>query len=326
MANEIRFAVVGLGMGANRAGNIARTPGAKLVAVCDKIEERAKGVSQELGCAMYLDYEKMLERDDIDVVQVMTWSGLHADHGIMAARTGRHVITTKPMDLTVAKCDALIEECRKAEVKLAVDFDGRYRDETHTINRAAREGLLGKLILGEARLKWYRSQQYYYDGGWRGTWKWDGGGALANQTVHYIDQLQWHMGAVESLLADSGVDAHNIEGEDKGFAIHRFNNGARGVIVGTTTTPKTLYSGVEIHGDKGSVRNTVKELEWLWQDGCEPTDLHVSAPAANVAENMVRAINEDFPIVVTGEEGRKSVQILEAIRESAKTGQVVRIG
>jgi len=325
MAKEIGIGIVGLGMGANRARMATETPGVKLVAVCDVNEERAKTVSERHGCDMYLDYAKMLERDDVDVVHVMTWSGLHADHGMMAARAGKHVITTKPMDVTVAKCDALIEECRKAGVKLAVDFDSRYGDTWHTIKRAVDEGVLGKLVLGEARLKWFRTQGYYDDGGWRGTWKWDGGGALANQTVHFIDLLQWMMGFAETVYGDSGVYTHKIEGEDMGLAILRFKNGARGAIVGTTTFPQSPYCGVEIHGDKGGVLTTKKETQWYWLEGYEPGDFQAKAPAMNVQDNMARAINEGLPIVVTGEEGRKSVVLLEAIRESAKSGQVVRV-
>ena len=326
MARDLGFGVVGLGMGANHARVISETPGATLVAVCDLIEERATRISEAYGCGKYLDYAKMLERDDIDVVNVVTWSGLHAEHGIMAARAGKHVITTKPMDVTVEKCDALIEECRKASVKLIVDFGGRYSSEIYTIKRAVDEGMFGKLILGEARLKWFRNQEYYDQGGWRGTWKYDGGGALSNQTVHYIDRLRWVMGPVDEVWADSGVYAHDIEGEDMGLAIVRFTNGARGVIVGTTTMPSGNYSGIEIHGDKGAVLTTFKETQWLWRgEDRNPEDFRVEPPAKNSVDNMVRAINEDFPIMVTGEEGRNSVELVEAIHKSAKSGKVVKL-
>lgn len=328
---NITFGIVGLGMGANRAKIVSRTEGAKLVAVCDLREDRATKVAQEHGCDWYTDYAKMLERDDIDVIYVMTFSGLHAEHGIMAARAGKHVICTKPLDVSVAKVDELINECRARGVKLVTDFDLRYSAVGQTVRNAVLSGALGKIILAEARLKWFRTQEYYNEnGGWRGTWALDGGGSLSNQTVHFIDQLCWIMGDVKSVYAELGVFNHEIEGEDMGIAILNFANGAKGAIVGTTTFPNTCYSGVEIHGDRGAVMTTRSEkgdIEWVWAEGCEadPETLAVVPEVKSAAEDMVRAIKEDREPQVTGEEGRKSVVLLEAIRKSHETGQVVKL-
>lgn len=327
---NVTFGVVGLGMGSNRAKVVAGTEGAKLLAVCDLIEEKARKVAEEHSCDSYTDYEEMLRREDIDVIYVMTFSGRHADHAMMAAQAGKHVISTKPLDVSLAKVDQLIAECRSRGLKLVTDFDCRYSSTYQTIRNAVQSGTLGRIILAEARLKWYRSQGYYEtNGGWRGTWALDGGGSLSNQTVHFIDQLVWTMGDVSSVYAQLGVFGHDIEGEDLGMAILNFANGARGAIVGTTTFPRSLYEGVEIHGDKGAVLTTrpVDGIEWVWAEGCEvdPEDLKVEPDVKSAAADMVCAIRENRDPQTTGEEGRKSVRVLEALRKSNETGQPVTL-
>ena len=327
---NITFGVVGLGVGAGRAEVVTETKGAKLLAVCDLIEEKARSVAGRHGCEWYTDYEKMLAREDIDVIYVLTFSGLHAEHGFMAAQAGKHVITTKPMDVSLAKADALIAECRSRGLKLVTDFDSRYSPSYHMVRNAVLSGALGRIILAEARLKWHRTQGYYdHNGGWRGTWKLDGGGSLSNQTVHYIDQLCWIMGEVRSVYAQLGVFNHKIEGEDMGLAILNFANGARGAIVGTTTFPKDLFQGVEIHGERGAALTTRQPdgVEWVWADGCEvdPETLKVELDVHSATHDMVRAIKENREPLVPGEEGRKSVVVLEAIRKSNETGQVIQL-
>lgn len=325
---NVTFGVVGLGMGTNRARVVSGTEGAKLVAVCDLIEEKAKSVAESQSCDWYTDYEEMLKRKDIDVIYVMTFSGLHAEHGLMAAQAGKHVISTKPLDVSLEKVDKLINECKSRGLKLVTDFDVRYSANAQTIRNAVQSGALGRIILAEARLKWFRAQKYYdSNGAWRGTWAMDGGGSLSNQTVHFIDQLCWIVGEVKSVYAKLGVYNHEIEGEDLGTAILEFKNGARGVIVGTTTFPKSLYEGVEIHGDKGAVITTrnSREADWFWTEGCEvdTETLRVEPQVRSAAADMVKAIKEDCEPFVTGEEGRKSVVLLEALRKSNQTGEVV---
>lgn len=326
---NVTFGVVGLGMGANRADVVSDTEGAKLIAVCDLREDRARENAEKHSCDWYLDYEKMLARDDIDVIYVMTFSGLHAEHGIMAARAGKHVISTKPLDVSLAKVDELISECKKHGVKLVTDFDSRYNSTALTVRNAVQSGALGRIILAEARLKWFRAQGYYdANGGWRGTWKLDGGGSLSNQTVHFIDQLCWMVGEVKSVYSELAVLNHEIEGEDIGLAILNFKNGAKGAICGTTTFPKDGYCGVEIHGDKGAALTTRGNgIEWVWLNGAEvdPESLRVEPEVKSAAADMVRAIKENRDPQTTGEEGRKSVVVLEALRKSSETGQVVML-
>jgi len=327
---NITFGVVGLGMGANRANVIAKTEGAKLLAVCDLIEERAKRVSEAHSCDYYLDYEKMLKRDDIDVIYVMTFSGLHAEHGIMAAQAGKHVISTKPLDVTVEKIDRLIAECASRKLKLVADFDLRNTENYQTIYHAVKNGVLGRIILAEARMKWFRSQGYYDEnGGWRGTWALDGGGSSSNQGIHLLDQLCWIIGDIKSVYAELGVFNHKIEGEDMGLAILNFANGARGTIVGTTTFPSGPVWGIEIHGDKGAVTTAIHGggVQWYWHKDCEvdPETLKVQSPVKSATDDMIQAIKNNRTPYISGEEGRKSIVLLEALKKSSDTGQVVRI-
>lgn len=327
MNEEIGFAVVGLGMGRSRARLIAQTEGARLQVVCDLQEERVRRVTEELGCQGTTRFEEVLAREDVDVVMVMVPSGLHGDLAIQAMRAGKHVITTKPMDVSLEKAHAMIRCAEETGRLLAVDFGSRYQPEWHQIKAAIQEGLFGRLVLGEARLKWWRTQEYYSRSGWRGTWALDGGGSLANQTIHYIDLLQWLMGEVEEVLAGYyGVHAHDIETEDLGIGMLRFKNGAMGLVVGTTTFPRSPYAGIEVHGDRGGAILLSKEGPPRWyflEEGQQPPE--VSLPVRNVVEDVVRALREGTPAMVNGWEGLKSLEILIGIYTSAREGRRVRI-
>ncbi|HID06720.1 MAG TPA: Gfo/Idh/MocA family oxidoreductase [Armatimonadetes bacterium] len=324
----IGFAVVGLGMGRSRAHLIAQTDGANLVAVCDIREERARQVAEELGCDAVTDYHDLLMRDDVDVVMVMTPSGMHADVAIDTLNAGKHAIITKPMEVSLERADAMIETADKTGKLLAIDFEARYFPTMVRIKRAIDDGMFGKLILGEARLKWFRSQEYYTKSGWRGTWRYDGGGSLANQTIHLIDLLIWFMGDVEEVsAAHCGVYAHEIETEDLGMAMLRFKNGAVGAILGTTTFPRDTYSGVEIHGVDGGViaHVFIGDVEqWFFRDETrQPPD--VQPRVSNVIEDVVTALRTGTPVEVDGREGRRSLEVLTAIYTSAREQRPVSL-
>ncbi|HID95682.1 MAG TPA: Gfo/Idh/MocA family oxidoreductase [Candidatus Latescibacteria bacterium] len=320
---EIGIGVIGLGMGANRCEMVCHTQGARLVAVADINAERAERIANKHNVEWYTDYHCLLERDDVDVVYIMTPSGLHEEMSVEAAKAGKHVIVTKPIEVTLEKADRMIDECTKKGVKLAVDFEQRYVADNVKIWRAIREGKLGKLILGEVRMKWYRSQEYYE--GWHGTWELDGGGSLINQTIHWIDLLQWFMGPVETVFGHTGVFAHKIETEDLGAAILTFRNGAVGTILGTTTYHTDSPPRIEIHGDRGSISTSNNRIElWEFTDGYQPEEIPEGSPQ-NVVEDMVSALKEDRNPRVSGREGRKSLEIVLAIYRSARTKKVVKL-
>ncbi|MBI3830093.1 MAG: Gfo/Idh/MocA family oxidoreductase [Planctomycetes bacterium] len=330
MAGDKTFGVgiVGLGMGHACCPWVIESPGCRLVAVCDNNAERLKRSTDQFKVAGYTNYDELLASKDIDFVYIMTPSGMHADMGIKAAQKGKHVCVAKPMDVTLEKCDALIEACRKANVLCAVDFNGRFADLQQKIRYALDVGLFGKLILGEARLKWYRSDQYYSAGGWRGTWKMDGGGSLANQTIHQIDQLQWFMGAVDCVsAAEVGIFAHSgIETEDLGMALLRFKNGAVGSILGTTTFPKDYYAGLEIHGTEGAVNAMRGAPEWLFHDKTREEKLQRASAFKTSVENMAAVLNgKTDKLICDGLEGRKSIEVLTAVYRSARERKEIKL-
>jgi len=342
MADDVRFGIVGLGMGSDRAKKAANTPGAQLVAVCDILEERGAKVAADLGVEWIIDYDEMLAREDIDCVGVFTPSGMHCDFVLRALQAGKHSFTTKPMDLTVAKCDAAIAEAGKRGLVLAVDFESRYNPGNHRIKAAIEQDALGRVILGDLRMKWFRSQAYYDTGspaGWRSRLATERG-SMANQGVHYIDLLQWWLGPIRAISGSFGTYAHRIESEDLAIGIVDFERGATGVIVTTTTAFPDQGTRLEIGGDRGTLAWQNQDLvmfrgiqgdagsagEW---EKPEETDLSLDdfpAPddlPPHIIADMTRAIRDGVPVQCDGHEGRKSVAIFQAVYASCDQGRPV---
>ncbi|MBI4025778.1 MAG: Gfo/Idh/MocA family oxidoreductase [Verrucomicrobia bacterium] len=321
----VRFAVVGLGMGHVRAQQIKKAAGAELTAVCDVNGERLKKATAEFGCAGHTDYAEMLKRPDVDAVMVVTPSGTHADFAIKAAQAGKHVIVTKPMEVTPDRCAGMIAAARGAGVVLAVDFESRYNPDYIQLKRWITGGVFGAPILCEARCKWWRTQEYYDAGGWRGTWKMDGGGALANQSVHLLDLMLWFMGKPVQVYAQTATAAHRMETEDLGLAIVRFENGARGVVVGTTTYAAADQFGIEFNGALGSVSTVYgAPMKFKLADGSQPTVAGEPHPS-NTIEDFIAALREGRSPLVDGNEGKRSVDFLAAIYRSAREGVPVHL-
>lgn len=335
MADEVRFGIVGLGMGRDRANKAAKTPGARLVAVCDILEERGAKAAEDLGVEWVREYDRLLEREDVDAIGVFTPSGWHCDFALRALQAGKHAFTTKPMDLDVAKCDAAIAEAEARGLVLAVDFDSRYRPVNHQIRAALQSGAIGRIILGDLRMKWFRSQAYYATGsppGWRSRLETERG-SVANQGVHYVDLLQWWLGPVQSVLGTYGTFAHDIESEDVAVGVAEFESGALGVILTTTTSFPDLGTRLEIGGDRGTIAWHDQGLvlfkavagdagapgEW---ESPAATDMSLDAfPVPDdlpphIIADMVGAITEGKPVQVDGREGRKSVAIFQALYQS----------
>ena len=308
----VGFAVVGLGMGRVRSRLVIETVGAELRVVVDLNEKMAREAAGELGCEWTTNLDDTLGRDDVDVVYIVTPSGLHAELGVRAATAGKHVITTKPMDVSVAACDRLIEATDEAGVRLGVDYESRYVDGNYQLAEAVRQGWLGKMILGEVRFKWFRAQEYFQHGdGWRGTWAMDGGGSLANQGSHLLDLLLWFMGTPTTVYAETGIMNHEIETEDLGMAIVNFAGGAKGTILGTTTFPKNAYFAAEVHGTAGAVlrENVLGGESRVLGDGLEERLQTVDNPLCSVVEDMVSAIEHGTELRVDGREGRRTVGV-----------------
>ena len=330
MAKEVGFGILGLGRGRKAAQTAVQTAGANLVCVCDLQEEKVKATAQELDCDWTTSYDRMLARDDIDAIGVYTSSGTHADFANQAVAAGKHVFVTKPMDIDLDKCDRLIEAAKRANLVLAVDFIRRYRKIDHQVRKAVADGLIGNVILGDLRMKWYRSQSYY-DGGWPVGWRSRSsteGGSAANQGVHSIDQLQWFMGDVKTVQGRCGTFNHEIETEDCSVGILTFASGAFGMIQTTTCSYPSLGTTLQINGSKGTITMDKSGAVGLVIEGQEEAtidqvEIETDFPD-NIIEDVVGAIIDGQPIMVSGEEGRKSVAIFTAIYESSRTGRIVQ--
>ncbi|RTL56023.1 MAG: Gfo/Idh/MocA family oxidoreductase [Rhodocyclaceae bacterium] len=339
----IRFALVGCGRIARRHSDLLgenQIVGAKLSAVCDLVLEKAKDIGERFGVPYYTDMHEMMSQNSCDVVVVLTESGLHAEHVVALAPYGKHVIVEKPMALSLSDADAMIRACDLAGVKLFVVKQNRFNVPVQKLRQALEEGRFGKLVLGTVRVRWCREQAYYDQDSWRGTWAMDGG-VLTNQASHHVDLLEWMMGEVDSVFAMSATALAKIEAEDTAVVALRFRSGALGVIEATTAVrPKDLEGSISILGEGGSVEIggfAVNQMK-VWSfaqpqldDGdvigkfsCNPPNVYGFGHQAYY-EHVVDCIRNDRQHLVDGLEGRKSLELINAIYESIETGQQVSL-
>src|SRR5262245_5502967 len=338
MEEKIGFGVVGCGLiGKVQAEAVASIAGARLLAVCGRDEKRTSELAAKFDVAGYTDYEAFLRHPNLQIVNICTPSGLHAEQGIKAAEAGKHVLVEKPIEITLGRADALIEACDRAGVKLGVIYQSRFLPAVEQIKRSIEEGKLGRLMIGDAIVKWYRAPEYYRDS-WHGTMALDGGGALINQAIHTVDLLQWMMGPVETVFAmKSALRYPNIEGEDTLVASVRFRNGALGVIQAATSAKPGFKRRLEISGERGSVILDGDVIScWALDgesaaagDGEQITDGSANPAAISneghrrQIEDMMKAVIEDRAPMVDGREGRKSLELVCALYESADRGETV---
>jgi UDP-N-acetyl-2-amino-2-deoxyglucuronate dehydrogenase len=340
--SKIRFAIAGAGViSPFHARAIAHHPEAELVAVSDVVIDKARQLAAEYGIPhVYADYKDMLKRDDIDVVSVCVPSGLHAEVAIAAAQAGKNILCEKPLDITSDKMSRMITAVRGSNVKLGCVFQRRMMPSVLAVRQAIAEGKLGKLVLGDAYLKYYRSPEYYKSAGWRGTWQWDGGGALMNQGVHGVDVIQYLMGGVASVFAYSAPLLRDIEVEDTAVAVLKYKNGAFGVIQGTTSVYPNQETRFELHGEKGTIivaDSGIKQWKMIDSDEEAPQVGALATMSSTKPEDMssdghfifvddiLHAVKENREPLVNGEEARKSVDLILAIYESARTGKEVHL-
>lgn len=339
----LNFALIGCGAIARRHADILTSgelSNARLVAVCDTDLARAESFAIKYNIRAFADPDQMLRSGGIDVVTVLTPSGLHARNAIHAAAYVKAVVVEKPMALTLSDADRMIEACDRHGARLFVVKQNRFNRPVVALRQALESGRLGKLVLGTIRVRWCRPQSYYDQASWRGTWAHDGG-VLANQASHHIDLLEWMMGEIDSVTAMATQALAKIEAEDTAVAILRFRNGALGVVEATTATrPRDLEGSLSILGERGSVEIggfAANELKtWNFAEAV-PDDSTVftdfgknpdhSLGYGHVAyyKHVVDCLHEGKRQLVDGLEGRKSLELITAIYESIETGREVQL-
>jgi UDP-N-acetyl-2-amino-2-deoxyglucuronate dehydrogenase len=342
------FGIVGCGMiAAFHVKAIADIRGAKVVACFDNFPDSAKRFAKQNGCTAYDKLSDMLADPDVDVVTICTPSGAHMEPAVAAANAGKHVVVEKPLEITLKRCDKIIEACKKNNVVLSPIFPSRFHGPALEMKRAIDKGRFGTITVGDAYVKWFRTQAYYDSGAWRGTWKLDGGGALMNQAIHSVDLLVWMMGPVASITAHTATLAHtDIEVEDVAVATLRFENGALGVIEASTAIHPGFLKRIEIHGSHGTAvmeeedikswefakpikrdAEILKALAGKTKSGGGASDPSAIGHHGHTAQfkDVLKAIKKGTQPAIDGPEGRKAVEVILAIYKAAETGRAVQL-
>lgn len=350
MEEMLRFGIIGCGVIAPaHAEAITRIAQAELVAVADIVPERAQRLAEKYHVTAYTNVEQMLLCEHLDVVNICTPSGLHGTFACLAMRAGCHVIVEKPMEITLERIEEMLRVQQETQRKLAVISQHRFDRASRQVSTLIKEGALGRLVLGNAAIPWWRSQGYYDSGAWRGTWELDGGGVLMNQSIHSIDLLQWFMGPVKSIQAYTDTLVHKMETEDIAVAVLRFANGALGTISATTGAYPGVTTRIEVYGNQGSaiIENDRLVCLRLARDeqgetgasgdtslkagsvddaassAQKPTGVFQSDAHTLQIADMIQAIHENRTPLVDGQAGCHPVEIILGIYEAARTGKEV---
>ena len=352
---KIGYAVAGLGIGKAHADAAAVSENARLVAVCDLIEEKMDAIVKKYpGTKKYLDFDEMIKDPEIDIVSICLPSAMHAEYAERAMRAGKHVLIEKPIDITPEAAERIEKVRLETGMKAGVVHQNRNNVDMLPIKQAIESGHLGRVFLGTFAVKWYRKQDYY--DGWHGTWEMDGGGSLMNQSVHTVDLMQWLMGEVESVSSQMDIYNHDMDTEDTTVSTIRFKSGALASFVTTTCAYPGISTDIQVYGTNGSVEADqdvlktwkIKEFsddfaELLGLDACDEEEEEEEMLARygkgnpgylfenpghivghqSVVEDMIDAVLSDRDPQIMPAEAIKSVRIVRAVYESARTGKTV---
>jgi predicted dehydrogenase len=328
------------------SGNITQTharaaraiPGVQIAAIYSTNPQTVARLATEHHAKPYNDFAAFLAHKPMDLVILGTPSGLHAEQGIAAAQHGLHVLTEKPIDISTKKADVLIAAAGKANLKLAVIFQDRLKPGIQRLKQWLDRGLLGKPLLVDARVKWYRPPDYYSSSKWRGTFALDGGGALINQAIHTVDLLLWFLGDVARVQARTSTVLHKIEAEDTALATLEFANGAVGTLLATTAAYPGYPRRIEITGTEGTVilehdriiaanlRNTPPDFAAISSGDCNQSASSAAVTDVSghkaILEDFLQAIANNTRPICDGREGRRSLALVESIYASARISNV----
>jgi UDP-N-acetyl-2-amino-2-deoxyglucuronate dehydrogenase len=325
-------------------------PAARVAALVSRNPANGHKLIEETGipaCPVFPTVAEALKAPGVDAVVITTPSGAHLEPAVAAAAAGKHVVVEKPLEITGPRCQQIIDACAKHRVQLCTIFPSRFGDANAALHAAVRAGRFGRLTLGETTCKWWRTQQYYDEGGWKGTQALDGGGALMNQAIHNVDLLLWMMGNATHVSGFTATLAHErIEVEDTAVAVIRFEGGALGVIQATTSVHPGYPKTIAVHGDRGSaVIEQDDVLRWDFSPETEadrgvkerfarkvgasggsadPKAISHEGHRRQLAD-FVDAIRAGRPPAVDGREGKKAVDLICAIYESNRTGRAVAL-
>ena len=347
MAKPVNFAVAGLGMGGHHALAVSMAKGARLAALCDIDQERLDALVKKYGCKGYTSYTALLKDPEIDVVNIVTESGLHARMGIQAARADKHIIMEKPIDINPSRITRLEAAVAAAGIKCGCIFQSRMDPCNIALRQAIRQGKMGEVIGVHGNLPWYRGPVYFAGphGRWRGTWKLDGGGSMMNQGIHTVDLLVFLAGRVTEVCGFFGKHNHDIESEDQTVACLKFESGALGTIYTTTCAVPEGAQQIYLFGTKGSFRRVGGRLEMYEMGSPKERDrmlrdfgeIKIDEAIAKdpmaveshghklIIEDMVRALRNNREPAIPLAEARHAVEIVHAVYRSGRTGRTVRI-
>lgn len=338
---SVGFGIIGAGMIAEmHAKSMQSLPEVKLVGFYDRNFSAAQKRAAEFNVKAYSSYEEFLADPEIVAVTIATPSGMHGAVAIPAARAGKHILCEKPLEITLEKCDEIIRVCDENHVFLSPVFQSRFAKPVQLVRKAMQEGRFGRMVLASAQMRWYRDASYYSGSNWRGTWDLDGGGALMNQAIHMIDLLVHINGAPEEVFAFAGTLTHSIEVEDNLCAAVKYRNGSFGTIEVSTSCAPGFPRRLEFSGSTGTVAFGENNItRWEFADprpeddlikhellypsdaggGSSPMNINANGHRSQIADLADSIINGN-PLYLDGREGRRAIELIAGIYESARTG------
>ena len=343
MVSKIGFGIIGCGVIADFHANAiaALSARAELAGVCDVVYESALRFAEKHSTRAFSSEAELLASPGVEAVCICTPSGYHWTSVVSAARAGKHIVCEKPLAINKAQLDEIEKVCAEAGVCVSVISQNRYAASIKRVKNALDEGLLGKLVCADIYMKYHRSQEYYESGAWRGTWAVDGGGALMNQGIHGVDLLLYLAGDIKSVYAVAKTRSHSIEVEDSLSAVVEYENGATGIIQATTAVFPGYPRRLELNGDRGTiVLNETSIVRWDLETAANEEDIVLmpafqsgsSTPTAISNDGHIRQLDDAITAITTGQkplsgitEGRKAVDVILAVYESARSGKRIEI-
>ena len=342
MDKKFKIGIIGIGTIADvHAQAIQASKNMELLSAFSGNPEKAIAFTKKYDIQCFTDWNKFIEDPELDAVSICTPNGTHLDYGEKAAVAKKHVIVEKPIEVTLERAQKLIDQCNNNDVQLAIIYQSRFMDNMPESKEFIDNNGLGKLFMGDATIKWYRSQKYYDSGAWRGTLALDGGGVLINQAIHTVDLLQWLMGDVTTIFGQTDTFTHDLEGEDNAVATLRYKNGAIGVIQASTSVQPSQSRKIEIHGEKGYVLIDGDDIKIsMAEDNPTEDNTQNEVPGSGSSspmdgfsfeshkrqfEAIAEAIQNNRTPPVSGVESLKSLAIVLGIYESAKSNTIIQL-